>query len=370
MLKLYYAKGLPGSGKTTWAKQFQQDNPSVKRVNKDDLRSMVDAGVWSEQNETLIVEFRNKIVGSSLHSGHSIIVDDTGFNKAHEKHLRNIANCYNAEFEIKDFTDVPLETCIERDAGRAKPVGADVIRKMHHQYLGGGLSKTEAKVNQAAGGFYCQNCSRIPCKQQGDTCAACKALPSSQYWATRHSEGTLLPGSGFFLACKNGLVDPEDAAKAVAEVKAARGPEPAPPFDKELKPAIIVDLDGTMCLMGKRRGPFEWHKVGLDLPNEPVVRLVYELSEDFDLVFVSGRDEVCREESLAWLNNQGFCDAPLYMRPAGDMRKDSVVKLELYDKYIRGKFNVLFAIDDRKQVVEGTWRALGLTCLDVAGNTF
>jgi len=38
------------------------------------------------------------------------------------------------------------------------------------------------------------------------------------------------------------------------------------------------------------------------------------------------------------------------MRPQGDMRKDSIVKRELFDAHICDQYNVLFVLDDRDQL--------------------
>jgi hypothetical protein len=57
------------------------------------------------------------------------------------------------------------------------------------------------------------------------------------------------------------------------------------------------------------------------------------------------------------------------MRPTGDQRKDNIVKRELFDTWVRGKYNVRFCLDDRDQVVEG-WRAMGLTCFQVQPGAF
>jgi hypothetical protein len=57
------------------------------------------------------------------------------------------------------------------------------------------------------------------------------------------------------------------------------------------------------------------------------------------------------------------------MRKQGDFRRDSIVKKEIYDNDIKGKFDVEFVLDDRQQVVD-MWREIGLKCLQVAPGNF
>ena len=57
------------------------------------------------------------------------------------------------------------------------------------------------------------------------------------------------------------------------------------------------------------------------------------------------------------------------MRRTKDFRKDAIVKTELFDAHIRGRYEVLFVLDDRNQVVE-MWRVMGLPCLQVAAGDF
>lgn len=89
------------------------------------------------------------------------------------------------------------------------------------------------------------------------------------------------------------------------------------------------------------------------------------ISRELVPVFVSGRDEVCRHETYAWLKRQfdefrGFTYLPqLFMRPAGDMRRDSIVKREIYEAEIKAAWNVYAIFDDRPQVIRECWQALG-----------
>lgn len=134
MKTLYMTKGLPGSGKTTWALEHLSKHPDCKRVNKDDLRAMLDGGKWSRANESFVKKIRNFIVGSALNEDFSVIVDDTNLHASHEKTLQDMAKIFGAEFEVKSFLDVPIETCIERDLKRLKSVGEKVVRKMAREF--------------------------------------------------------------------------------------------------------------------------------------------------------------------------------------------------------------------------------------------
>lgn len=59
---------------------------------------------------------------------------------------------------------------------------------------------------------------------------------------------------------------------------------------------------------------------------------------------------------------------PVY-EGSGDTRVDSIVKEELFDKYVRGKWYIKYVLDDRQQVVD-RWYAMGLRVLQVAQNNF
>lgn len=57
------------------------------------------------------------------------------------------------------------------------------------------------------------------------------------------------------------------------------------------------------------------------------------------------------------------------MRPAGDSRRDAIVKREIFEEEIRDRWRVVGVFDDRQQVAR-RWRELGLTVSQVAEGDF
>lgn len=140
--------------------------------------------------------------------------------------------------------------------------------------------------------------------------------------------------------------------------------------DLTLPSAYMVDIDGTCTTGPCERSPYEWAKVGQDKPNEAVIRAVWALYHaGHIIIFCSGRDAVCRPETEEWLTKNFSASmvarSPLFMRKEGDMRKDSVVKMKLFDERIRNNYNVIAVFDDRPQVIR-MWKSLGLQVFDVA----
>jgi hypothetical protein len=138
-----------------------------------------------------------------------------------------------------------------------------------------------------------------------------------------------------------------------------------------VKPAVIVDIDGTLALRTGDRSPYDWDRVGEDEPHPPVIELVQLIAAAgrHAVILMSGRDEVCRWQTEMWLDAQGVRFDELWMRAERDNRKDSVVKEELYWQHIHGRYQVSWVIDDRRQVVT-MWRRLGLTVLQCADGDF
>ena len=75
--KLLMLKGLPSSGKSTFCKKI--NSKGVERVNKDELRAMIDDSKHSKSNEKEIIEARDLIIIHFLDNNYNVVVDDTNF---------------------------------------------------------------------------------------------------------------------------------------------------------------------------------------------------------------------------------------------------------------------------------------------------
>jgi predicted kinase len=145
-------------------------------------------------------------------------------------------------------------------------------------------------------------------------------------------------------------------------------PSPPPVYNSALPEAIIVDMDGTLSLLNGR-SPYDAATCDRDLANQPVLDTVLMWQKSVKVIIMSGRTDDCRSQTERWLAQYGVQATGIFMRATGDQRKDAIIKKELFDRHILGKYNVKFILDDRKQVVQ-MWRGLGLTVFQVAEGDF
>jgi predicted kinase len=291
--KLIMCKGLPASGKSTWAKKLVTDNEKFKRINKDDLRAMLDNSRWSKHNENYVLRVRDFMIEEALVRGFSVISDDTNLAPKHEERFIELVDGFNkafdadCAFELKDFTDVSPQECIKRDAVRANPVGEKVILGMYNQFL--------------------------------------------------------------------------------------RKPQPkyVPPSDN-LPKAVICDLDGTLAILNGR-DPYDASTCVNDDVNHAlkgVLDAMLAYGKIHQIIFLSGRDGKYRVPTENFLRKAGYAAAPLFMRTEGDNRKDCIIKKELFEAHIHGKYNPILWFDDRQQVVDMVRRELGITVFQVNEGLF
>lgn len=143
--------------------------------------------------------------------------------------------------------------------------------------------------------------------------------------------------------------------------------------DKILPKALVVDLDGTMSLVNSR-SPHDLTKVYSDDVNEPIVDLVKMMHNGgHKIIFISGREEICRHETIRWLKDKaGFEMIPydLHLRPDDDKRPDTQYKKDIFEQELKGKFYVTSWIEDRWRMCNAVRNELGITCLQCADGHF
>lgn len=143
--KVIILRGLQGSGKSYYAKQWINEDPEHRvRFNRDDIRNML-GKYWVPSREDFINDMYWNFLEQATTSGYDIIIDNMNLNEKYIKEVEDFVEETNswlnqspANFqyivETKDFFNVPLQTCIDRDAQRENPIGADVIRMTYNKY--------------------------------------------------------------------------------------------------------------------------------------------------------------------------------------------------------------------------------------------
>lgn len=307
MPTIHLTRGLPASGKTTFARQLvEQSGGRVRRVNLDELRAMLDFNDGSVRrgpgHEDTVLAVQDQAVLAAVHGGFDVVVDNTHIPARIPNRLKRVV-AGRARFEVHDFTHVPVEECLRRDAARPRPVGERVIRSM-----------AERLASVSKSGF------RLTADYLNDIPAPALYVP-----------------------------------------------------DASLPWAVLCDIDGTLALHAGR-GPYDLDRLETDALNSAVNQtLLNHLNQGDVIVLLSGRHEgdegQYRAATERWLAKNGVLYDHLWMRGANDRRGDDVVKAELFDRHVRGRFNVRMILDDRDRVV-ALWRRMGLSCWQVNYGNF
>ncbi|MEU6315146.1 RNA ligase [Streptomyces sp. NPDC047014] len=292
--------GLPASGKTTAARALQAASGGrMRRVNLDDLRAMLDLPDpergRSFAHEQTVLQVQDAAVRAAVDGGFDVVVDNTHLTKNIPKR-RKAAVGGLATFVVHDFTDVPLEECLRRDAAREHQVGEEIIRILadkHRQARKGGWRLTSE-------------------------------------WMNGTSAGTAVPPVTPYV------------------------PDPALPT------AVMCDIDGTLALTGDRGPyDFTRCELDLLNASVRHALDAFRRADGDVIVLLSGRSEEYRVQTEAWLRRHEVPYDELWMRARGDTRRDDVVKAELFDAHVRHRYAVRVSLDDRDRVV-AVWRRMGL----------
>lgn len=293
MIEVINLVGIPGSGKSTWAKtKIAKDPNNWLRINNDQIREMANGSIWSNDYEKIITETRNFMIREGLKRGKNIIIDNLNITRKHFDDVCKIVSGMNIDCKVweKPFY-VELEEAVERDSKRVGNacVGKNVIEKWWKS-----SGKTQFK-------FY---------------------KPRVEIFTKRPgaSDKTFVP-----------MIQDETKDRCV-----------------------VFDNDGTISLIHANRSPYDASTADQDHRHEHVIE-VMKLYHDagYKILFVSGREEKDRDATERFYAKH-FPEVKyeLFMRPTGDMRKDVIIKKEIFEREIKGKYFCAGWYDDRLQIVK------------------
>ncbi|MFJ3582291.1 hypothetical protein ACIPPS_08640 [Streptomyces sp. NPDC090127] len=132
------------------------------------------------------------------------------------------------------------------------------------------------------------------------------------------------------------------------------------------RPLAVFDLDNTLASTAHRqrfleRRPRDWAAFFAAAPQDPPlaegVTLCREAAEECEIVYLTGRPERCRRDTVAWLAAH---DLPrggaLHMRRDRDFRPARVTKLEILRRLGRDR-EIRMLVDDDELVCDAAEEA-------------
>lgn len=126
--RLILLVGIPGSGKTTYAKELTEALSNAIHLSSDAIRAELygDESIQGDPSEVFSLMQKRAI--EALNEGHDVIYDATNITRKDRASIINICPKF-ARIECRIIW-APIEVCIERDSTRDRTVGKEVIDKM------------------------------------------------------------------------------------------------------------------------------------------------------------------------------------------------------------------------------------------------
>jgi predicted kinase len=301
-------RGLPGSGKSTWAKQWVTQAPGRVRVNRDDIREELFGkeyhGNQKKEAEEKVTQVEHTRIIRALKEGKSVVSDNMHVNPRFLKAFYRMADQAGVKLGHRDFP-ITIEEAIRRNHNRDRQVPDDIIRKIAREHLG------------PNGEFHYFD---------GD-------------YTPRPFVAPAVPGQmalGFDL--DGSLSDTRNITHFVKRPKHR-------------------DFDS-------------FHRHSFFTPANPEVLQILKDAQDngFAILITTARSEKYREVSEQWLNNLGITPDNMFMRPNDDMRPDYEVKNDMYNEKIKPHYDLVRMVDDNIQAIDA-WKKNGIAVTEVPGFT-
>ncbi|MFD3497053.1 hypothetical protein ACFWWT_05770 [Streptomyces sp. NPDC058676] len=135
--------------------------------------------------------------------------------------------------------------------------------------------------------------------------------------------------------------------------------------DSSKRPLAVFDLDNTLADTAHRQRfleskPRDWDAFFAAAPQDPPIdegiALVLESARECEVVYLTGRPERCRRDTLAWLAAHGLPEGRVYMRRNDDRRPARRTKLEILGRLARTR-EIRVLVDDDELVCQDAERA-------------
>ncbi|MBW5486213.1 phosphatase domain-containing protein [Streptomyces bambusae] len=136
------------------------------------------------------------------------------------------------------------------------------------------------------------------------------------------------------------------------------------------RPLAVFDIDNTLSDTAHRqhfleRRPRDWKGFFGAAPDDPPlthgVSLALASAHECEVVYLTGRPERCRADTLEWLERHGLPEGRVWMRGNQDRRPARTTKLEVLQRLARSR-DVRVLVDDDELVCQAA-RAAGFTVL-------
>ena len=137
-----------------------------------------------------------------------------------------------------------------------------------------------------------------------------------------------------------------------------------------MEKAIICDIDGTLALR-QTRDPYDHKNSDTDILCKEVKNFLdlYK-SNGYKIIILTGRQERFKSITIDWLKKNSIDYNILKFRNDKDNRKDSEVKYDMYNKFVKTRYEVEIVLDDRNQVVDMWRNKIKLKCFQVSYGDF
>jgi putative nucleotidyltransferase with HDIG domain len=124
--------GLPGSGKSTYAKNKITNDPSTIWLSSDKIRERLYGDAGCQDNPSKVFEIMQKEAVDALNNGFDVIYDATSITRKARAGILDVVPKHVRKYCVVIWA--PPEICVERDRFRERSVGKEVIGKMLRRF--------------------------------------------------------------------------------------------------------------------------------------------------------------------------------------------------------------------------------------------